>query len=97
MDKNNLYRNILTGQSDLESMYHYQSINLNTLANRIASRCGVKVSHCDVLEGQFWFVKTEGQTEEKNVFVCVILKQKWTWNKLYLNGSIENKISQTLN
>lgn len=95
MDKNNLYRNTLTGQSDLESMYHYQSINLKTLANRIASRCGVNVSHCDVLEGQFWFVKAEGQTEEKNVFVCVILKQKVTWNKPYLNGSIRNKISQT--
>lgn len=68
MDKNNLYRNTLTGQSDLESMYHYQSINLKTLANRIASRCGVDVSHCDVLEGQFWFVKAEGQTEEKKRF-----------------------------
>lgn len=68
MDKNNLYRNILTGQSDLESMYHYQSINLKTLANRIAARCGVSVSHCDVLEGQVWFVNAKGQTEEKKRF-----------------------------
>ena len=68
MDKNNLYRNILISQSDLENMYHHQSINLKTLANRIASRCGVNVSHCDVLEGQFWLVKVEGQTEEKKRF-----------------------------
>ena len=88
MDKNNLYRNILTSQSDLESMYHYQSINLKTLANRIASRCRVSVSHCDVLEGQIWFAKSEGQTEEKKRFPL---------RDFETEGDVERAVNEWLN
>ena len=44
MDKNNLYRNVLSTAQDLAQLYDYQEINLSTLANRLAA------SHQEIID-----------------------------------------------
>ena len=58
MDKNNLYRNVLSTAQDLAQLYDYQEINLSTLANRLAaSHQEIIDVHCQVLDGQLYFTK----------------------------------------
>lgn len=58
MDKNNLYRNVLSTAQDLAQLYEHQEINLSTLANRLAvSHHEIIDVHCDVLAGQLYFTK----------------------------------------
>lgn len=58
MDKNNLYRNILSTAQDLTQLYNYQEINLSTLANRLAaSHQEIIDVHYQVLDGQLYFTK----------------------------------------
>lgn len=58
MDKNNLYRNVLSTSQDLAQLYDYQEINLSTLANRLAaSHQEIIDVHCQVLDGQLYFTK----------------------------------------
>lgn len=58
MDKNNLYRNVLSTAQDLAQLYDYQEINLSMLANRLAaSHQEIIDVHCQVLDGQLYFTK----------------------------------------
>lgn len=58
MDKNNLYRNVLSTAQDLAQLYNYQEINLLTLANRLAAGHQEIIDvHCQVLDGQLYFTK----------------------------------------
>ena len=58
MDKNNLYRNVLSTAQDLAQLYDYQEINLSTLANRLAANHQEIIDvHCQVLDGQLYFTK----------------------------------------
>lgn len=58
MDKNNLYRNVLSTAQDLVQLYNYQEINLSTLANRLAaSHQEIIDARCQVLVGQLYFTK----------------------------------------
>lgn len=58
MDKNNLYRNVLSTAHDLAQLYDHQEINLSTLANRLAaSHQEIIDVCCMVLAGQLYFTK----------------------------------------
>lgn len=58
MDKNNLYRNVLSTAHDLAQLYDHQEINLSTLANRLgASHQEIIDVRCQVLAGQLYFTK----------------------------------------
>jgi hypothetical protein len=58
MDKNNLYRNVLSTAHDLAQLYDHQEINLSTLANRLAaSHQEIIDVRCMVLAGQLYFTK----------------------------------------
>lgn len=58
MDKNNLYRNVLSTAHDLAHLYDHQEINLSTLANRLgASHQEIIDVRCQVLAGQLYFTK----------------------------------------
>lgn len=69
MDKNNLYRNVLSTAQDLAQLYNYQEINLLTLANRLAaSHQEIIDVHCQVLDGQLYFTKANRGVLETKQF-----------------------------
>lgn len=69
MDKNNLYRNVLSTANDLKQLYEYQAINLSTLAKRLASNHDEIIDTCqDVLTCQVYFTKSNGGTLETKRF-----------------------------
>lgn len=67
MDKNNLYRNVLSTAHDLAQLYDHQEINLSTLANRLAASHQEIINvRCMVLAGQLYFTKAnKGVLETK--------------------------------